>query len=104
MKASTSSPHSNWPPVRDQTAQAANYSNYDSLLAGINSIKREAEQSSLTFITITIDAHTHPHTHIYTHIVFSLGLCAHIFFIVVIQIIIIKINANNLQIPNFTAF
>lgn len=45
MKASTSSPHSNWPPVRDQTAQAANYSNYDSLLAGINSIKRRLNRA-----------------------------------------------------------
>lgn len=45
LKASTSSPHSNWLPVRDQTAQAVNYSNYDSLLAGINSIKRRLNRA-----------------------------------------------------------
>lgn len=46
----------------DQAAQAANYSNYDSLLAEINLIKRRL-QSSLTFIRIIIDTrHTPAHT------------------------------------------
>lgn len=40
MKALVSLAHSDQPPVRDQTAQAANYSNYDSLRAEINLIKR----------------------------------------------------------------
>lgn len=46
----------------DQAAQAANYSNYDSLLAEINLIKRRL-RSSLTFIRIIIDTrHTPAHT------------------------------------------
>ncbi len=45
MKASVSSPHSDQPPVWDQAAQAANYSNYDSLLAEINLIKRRLSRA-----------------------------------------------------------
>ena len=45
MKASVSSPRSDQPAVRDQAAQAANYSNYDSLLAEINLIKRRLSRA-----------------------------------------------------------
>lgn len=45
MKASVSSPHSDQPPGRDQAAQAANYSNYDSLLPEINLIKRRLSRA-----------------------------------------------------------
>lgn len=45
MKASVSAAHSDQPPVRDRAAQAANYSNYDSLQAEINLIKRRLSRA-----------------------------------------------------------
>lgn len=45
VKVSAPSPLSDQPPVRDQAAQAANYSNYDSLLPEINLIKRRLSRA-----------------------------------------------------------